>query len=276
MSTTNVVRLPQGFIVPDADTRKAEGVAAEAITRAKSGWSSPVYTQSRQVTLDRNLVKDNRCVAFEEDSTTLDSYKILRAQIMKRMESNGWNTIMVTSALPDEGKTTTAINLALTMAKDFNRTVLLVDCDLQQQDVHKYLGYRSDKGIVDYLLDDCPVKDLLVWPGIEKVTLISGGRTVRESSDLLGSPRMKELVADLKSRYPDRVIIFDMKSSVAGADSLEFTPLVDGVLMVVQEGRSSVHDINTAIEQLPEGKLLGLMLNRHKAASHSTSQSASR
>jgi non-specific protein-tyrosine kinase len=267
MSTTDAVTLPQGFITKSAGAKSARTPVVDENERAKSGWNSPRYTYSRPVALDREVLHANRCIAFDSDTATIDSYKVLRTQILQRMELSGGNTIMVTSALPGEGKTTTAINLALIVAKEFEKTVLLVDCDLQHQNVHSYMGYSSDKGLVDYLMDDCSIKELICWPGIEKITLISGGRTVKDSSELLGSPRMKELVDDLKTRYQDRVVIFDMPSSSVGADTMVFAPLVDNIVMVVQEGKSSVRDINKTISQLPEDKLLGLMLNRHKAAS---------
>ena len=255
--------------VNDLDT---EFPSVEKIDRSKLGWHSPSYSTSRSIALDPETLHANRCIAFDGDSATIDSYKVIRAHILQRMKHSSGNTLMVTSVLPGEGKTTTAINLALIMAKEFQQTVLLVDCDLQQQDIHKRLGYNSDKGLINYLLDDCPITDLFTWPGIEKITLISGGRTIRDSSELLGSPRMKELVSDMKSRYPNRFIIFDMQSTFAGADTLVFAPLVDNILMVVQEGNSSKKDIKRAISLLPEEKLIGLMLNRHKAASHIASK----
>jgi non-specific protein-tyrosine kinase len=256
---------------PDAPQEiepEAETVSAEVVDRSKLGWYSPNYSASRPIVLDPDVLHANRCLAFDGDSLTIDSYKVLRAQILQRINQSSGNTLMVTSVLPGEGKTTTAINLALIMAKEFQQTVLLVDCDLQQQDIHKRLGYPSDKGLINYLLDDCPVAELFTWPGIEKVSLISGGRTIRDSSELLGSPRMKELVSDMKSRYPNRLIIFDMQSTFAGADTLVFAPLVDNILLVVQEGHSSAKEINKAISSLPGEKLLGLMLNRHRAAAH--------
>jgi non-specific protein-tyrosine kinase len=249
---------------------------AEPIDRMKLGWNSPSYSTSRSVTLDPHTLQGNRCIAFDGDIATIDSYKVIRAQILERMKSSNANTLMVTSVLPGEGKTTTAINLAFIMAKEFQQTVLLVDCDLQQQDIHKRLGYQSDKGLINYLLDDVPLPELFTWPGIEKITLISGGRTIRDSSELLGSPRMKELVSDMKTRYPNRFVIFDMQSTFAGADTLVFSPLVDNILLVIQEGNSSAKDIKRAISLLPEDKLLGLMLNRHKAASHIVTRQDSR
>jgi non-specific protein-tyrosine kinase len=251
-------------LIPQDDWREQETPKVEEVDRSKLGWHSPSYSNSRPIALSQETLHANRCIAFDGDAATIDSYKVLRTQILQLMNRSGGNTIMVTSTLPGEGKTTTAINLAFIMAKEFQQTVLLVDCDLQQQSIHKYLGYPSDKGLINYLLDDCPVNELFTWPGIEKITLISGGRTIRDSSELLGSPRMKELVADMKGRYPNRFVIFDMQSTFAGADSLVFAPLVDNILMVVQEGKSSAQDIKRAISLLPTDKLLGVMLNRHK------------
>ena len=228
------------------------------------GWCSPTYDQSRTVKLEPEITSANRCIAFAEQPQVLDAYKVLRTQILQKMQLLGGNTLMVTSALPGDGKTTTAINLAITMAKEFQQTVLLVDCDLQQQDVHKQLGYKSDRGLIDYLLDDCPVSELFTWPSIEKISVVSGGRLIRESSELLGSPRMKELVSEMKLRYPARFVIFDLQSISAGADALVFAQLVDHIIMVVQEGKTPVSEIKRSIEMLPEGKLLGMMLNRHK------------
>jgi len=255
-------------IVADSFVPAHEEAQPVQSNRPKPGWYSPNYNQSRTVKLVPEVVTANRCITFDGQPQLVDAYKILRTQILQKMQQMGGTTLMVTSAQPGDGKTTTAINLAFTMAKEFQQTVLLVDCDLQQQDVHKQLGYASDKGLIDYLLDDCPVSDLFTWPEIEKITVISGGRTIRESSELLGSPRMKELVVDMKTRYPSRFVIFDMQSISAGADALVFAPLVDHIIMVVQEGKTPIPDIKRTLKMLPEEKVLGLMLNRHKKATH--------
>ena len=169
---------------------------------------------------------------------------------------------MVTSPRPGEGKTLTAINLALTIAKAFSQTALLVDCDFHQQQIHRYLGLESDKGIVDYLLDGVPLKDLIIWPKIEKLTLISGGRTISESAELLGSQRMKDLVAEMKTRYDDRYVIFDVPPLLSGADALTFSQLVDGIVMVVEEGRTPIKEVEKALELIPKEKFLGFVLNK--------------
>ena len=227
----------------------------------KIGWVSPTYNKSRPVQLVPDIIENNRCVGFFPSAPEVEYYRLLRTQILQRANEKGGNTIMVTSSLPGEGKTLTAINLAFTFAKEFKQTALLVDCDLRQQKIHEYLGLNSEKGLVDYLLDDKPVQDLVIWPGIEKLTLISGGRATAGSSELLGSPRMKELVEDMKSRYPERFVIFDVPPLLSTADALAFAPFVDHILVVVRAGRTSIRDVNKALRLLPREKVLGLALN---------------
>ena len=212
--------------------------------------------------LDPDRFARNRFVAFDPGAPEVEFYRMLRTKILHRTEGIGGVTVMVTSALPGEGKTTTAINLAFTFAKAYSQTVLLVDADLKQQKIHEVLGFENDKGLADYLLDSCPLSDTIVWPGIEKLTILSGGRTVTESSELIGSPGMKVLVEEMKSRYPERYVIFDVAPVLIGADALSFAPLVDCILFVVQAGRTSLQDVNRAIKMLPQEKVLGLVLNR--------------
>ena len=222
----------------------------------------PVYSDSAAVSLNEALVQDNRCVCLSPDAPELDFYKVLRTQIVHRSKEKGWNTIMVTSTRPGEGKTLTSINLALTFAKAYGQTVLLVDCDMRQQKIHTYLGLNSDKGIADYLLNDRPLKDLILWPKVEKLTLISGGDTIIESAELLGSQRMKDLVAEMKSRYSDRYVIFDSPPLLSGADALTFSQLVDTVIMVVEEGKTPLKEIEKAVELIPKEKFMGFVLNK--------------
>ncbi|MCF6291634.1 MAG: polysaccharide biosynthesis tyrosine autokinase [Desulfobacterales bacterium] len=217
-----------------------------------------------QVILEPGKLQENRCVCISSDSVEVEIYKLLRTQILQRTREKGWNTIMITSALPDEGKTLTAINLALTFAKEFAQTVLLVDCDLKRQDIHKRLGVDSPKGLIDYLVDEVPISELLIRPDIEDLTFISGGRTIQESTELIGSPKMKDLIVEMKNRYKDRYIFFETPPVLYGADAVAFAPLVDGILFVVQAGRTSIQNVKKALALLPEEKFLGFVLNRTK------------
>jgi non-specific protein-tyrosine kinase len=233
---------------------------------APSDWKPPVYDQSRRIKLKTDLLVENRCIAIMPEAPEIDSYKVLRTKIQHVARVRGWNTIMVTSTRPQEGKTLTAINLALTFAKTYEQTVLLVDCDFKRQNIHTRLGLKSKIGLIDYLVNDRPLNELIIWPEIEKFTLISGGRPIENSTELMNSPRMKELVTEMKERYADRTIIFDVPPILSGADSLAFAPLVDCLVMVVQAGTTSADDIKKALEAIPDEKFLGFVLNRATAS----------
>ncbi|MBA4391265.1 MAG: tyrosine protein kinase [Syntrophus sp. (in: bacteria)] len=210
-----------------------------------------------------NTLADNRCVAIFPYAQETEVYKVLRTQVLRYTKEKGGNTIMITSALPGEGKTLTAINLAFTFAKLFEQTVLLVDGDLRQQGVHKCLGFENDRGLADYLVDNMPVPEIITWPGIDKLTLISGGRLMHESTELLGSARMTDLVHEMKTRYPDRYVFFDVPPILTSADALAFVPLVDYVIMVVRAGTTPANDVKKALELIPQEKVIGFVLNRY-------------
>jgi protein-tyrosine kinase len=236
--------------------------------KEKAGWVSPAYTKSRTVKLDMNTLANNRCVAIFPYARETEVYKVLRTQVLRYTKEKGGNTIMITSALPEEGKTLTAINLSFTFAKLFEQTVLLVDGDLRQQDIHKRLGFESDRGLADYLVDSRPVPEIITWPGIDKLTLISGGRLIHESTELLGSTRMRDLVHDMKTRYPDRYVFFDVPPILSSADALAFVPLVDYIIMVVRAGTTSTNDVKKALELIPQDKVIGFVLNRYNVPMH--------
>lgn len=152
--------------------------------KEQSGWISPAYVQSQSVILDPLLLARNRCLLYLDNTREAESFRILRTQVLQRTRDSGANTIMVTSALPGEGKTVTAINLAIAIAREFQHTVMLVDGDLRKQSIHKYLGCGGEKGLMDYLAGRSPVSELVTWTGIEKMTIISGGRLQHESSEI--------------------------------------------------------------------------------------------
>jgi non-specific protein-tyrosine kinase len=230
-----------------------------------NGWQPPVYSDSAKVELDHQCLLDNRCICISPDAPELESYKVLRTKIQQLTKEKGWNTLMITSADPGEGKTFTAVNLALTFARAYNQTVLLVDCDFRRQSIQKMMGFESDAGLIDYLVDGRPLNEFIIWPGIDKLTLISGGRTFEDSSELLDSPRMKNLVQELKTRYDDRYIIFDVPPILGSADALALTPYMDCIVMVVEEGKSSMRSVQKALEAIPQEKFLGFVMNRQKA-----------
>ncbi|MEA2083328.1 MAG: AAA family ATPase [Thermodesulfobacteriota bacterium] len=255
------MKLRKALDKANKEQREAPAQPSPVTSSEEIVWEAPVYSESVTVELDPEKLAQNRCVCISHEAPELDAYKVLRTRIQQLTKDRGMNTIMVTSARPGEGKTTIAINLALTFSREFQQTVLLVDCDLKKQDIRKYLGFSSDRGLIDFLENDHLLKDIIIWPGIEKLTLISGGRTVSDSVELLGSPKMKKLVEEMKTRYKDRYVILDVPALLNGADAMAFAPLVDSIVMVVEKGSTSLADVKKAVELLPQDKFLGFVLN---------------
>jgi non-specific protein-tyrosine kinase len=119
--------------------------------------------------------------------------------------------------------------------------------------------------LADYLLGNAAIEDVFVNPGIEKLTILPGGKPLSNSSELLGSKRMEELVIDLKNRYRnDRIVIFDSPAMLACTDPLVFSHLIDGVIIVVQAERTSPDDIRRVVDLLQDRPILGTVLNKSK------------
>jgi non-specific protein-tyrosine kinase len=196
------------------------------------------------------------------DSAKSRLYEVLRAQIQLASGERNLRTIMVTSAEPGDGKTLTSINLACSFAKAHHQTVLLVDADLKKQQIHHYLGIESPYGLIDYLLGERSMEECLVWPGIDKMVLLSGGQTLQDSSELLSSPIMKSFVQDVRNRYEDRFVFFDAPPVLAGADTMSLAQIVDGIVLVAETGKTSKDKFKKAVDLLPREKLIGVVMNR--------------
>jgi non-specific protein-tyrosine kinase len=227
------------------------------------------YSDTKIHKIDSNVLKKGKIVSLFHEIENIDQIKTLRTQVINRLNEVGGNSILVTSANPYEGKTFTAINLGVSIAQELDRTVLLVDADMRKHTRHHkdfatdFFGTDFTEGLSNYLLGQAEISDLLVNPGIERIVVLPSGRPLPNSAELLGSPRMVMLVNDIKSRYADdRIIIFDSTSLLNFADPLVLTLYVDGILLVVEEQRTTTQDIAKMLELLKDKPLFGSVLNK--------------
>jgi protein-tyrosine kinase len=226
-----------------------------------------LYTRTRQERPPHSLLREQRVISAYETGALTDAYKILSTQVLHKLRNNRWNSLAVTSPNTGEGKTLTAINLAISLAKEVNYTVLLVDADLRNPGVHRYFGMQPGQGLSDYLLHDAPLADLLVNPeGIPRFVILPGGKPLSNSSEMLNSPKMTRLVDELKARYSSRIVLFDVPPLLASADTLAFSPHVDAALLVIEEGRTAAQDARRATELLANTRLIGTVLNKSRSA----------
>jgi capsular exopolysaccharide synthesis family protein len=195
-------------------------------------------------------------------SEVYSAFSRLRNQIIKRLQENGWTTVAITSPSRASGTTLTAINLAISIARDFSYTVLLVELDLVNPSFRQVLGFKQPQGIVDHLLRDVPIAEILLDPGIDRLVVVPAGSPVTNSSELLASPKMTRLLEELKSRHEHKIVLFDLPAVLAIDDAMAFSPFVDCALLVVEEGETRVNDVRRALDQLKSTEILGVVLNR--------------
>ncbi len=220
------------------------------------------YTQTRVFKPDSTVLKNNRVVTGFKPGGWVESYKMLRTRTLQMMENNGWSTLAVTSPSSNSGNSLTCVNLAISIAMELDRTVLLVDANFNNPSVNGLLDIEAEQGLGDYLLNDKPITDLLINPGIERMVVLPAGQPVLNSTEILRSPKMIQLVDELKTRYPSRIIIFDMPPLLSQADALSFSPYVDSVLLVIDEGHTKTEDMTYAATLLKDVNLLGTVFNR--------------
>jgi capsular exopolysaccharide synthesis family protein len=226
-----------------------------------------VYTQTRTVQVPREILEKNRVIAGVDDPGVTSAYKMLRTQVLQRMRAHGWSTLAVTSPASGEGKSLTAVNLAVSLAREVNHSVLLVDLDLRRPSIARYFGYEPVFGLRDYLVDDVPLTEILFTPGIDRLAVLPGGKPLAETSELLTAPKMVHLAQELKGRYARRTVIYDMPPLLYADDVLAFSPNVDAALLVVQEGKTHRDDLQRAIAMLENLNLAGVVLNNAQQAS---------
>lgn len=220
------------------------------------------YTQTRVLEVRPEVMQRNRLIAPTDAGAALNAFKLLRTQLLQIMDRNDWCALGVTSPGPGAGKTLTAINLAISLALDVNHTVLLVDLDLRRPSVHRYFGLEDTRGLGDYLTGGSDLRGLLFNPGIERLVVLPGGAPRENSSELLTSPRMIELAREMKARYRSRIVLFDLPPLFAGDDALAFSPRLDAVLMVAEEGRTKKREIEAAVALLGAVPIIGPVLNK--------------
>lgn len=220
------------------------------------------YDQTRVVEVNQDELVRRRVFTGSTCDSPTTVYKLLRTQLLQKMREFGFKTLGVTSVSPGEGKTLTAVNLAAAMSLDENHTVLLVDLDLRRPSVASLLGFNPEFGIVDFLKDNVPLNRLLVHPCIGRLVVLPGRGSIEGTSEVLASSKMGNLVDDFKGRYTNRIVLFDLPSLSEGDDVFAFLPHVDGLLLVIEEGKVKRAHFEELVSLLPQEKILGTVVNK--------------
>lgn len=251
-------------IQPAVEPVAVAAVAAVAIDdELHEGGNPPFLIDPELLAAQGMLVPDDRRAQIKEE------YRYIKRKLLHNAFSPAGelapkaNLVMITSANPHEGKSFTAINLALSIAHEQDRTVLLVDADVVKPSLGEHLGLPPQRGLVDYLLGDVDdIGELILNTSLPRLKLILAGRQHHLTSELLASDRMSQLVAELGSRYADRMVLFDTPPLLGVSESHSMAMQVGQTVFVVAHGQTAQKDVQSALELLNPEAAVGFVLNR--------------
>lgn len=256
----------------NVDSGSQTSVIAEQHTKPQQTTSanSAVSAEKKYIELDLEFFKQSGMVtANKERSQINEEYRAIKRKVLNNAfgQLSGTlaksNIIMVTSSKPGEGKTFTAANLALSIALEQNKTVLLVDADVLRPNVMRTLGKKNQSGLIEYLLgEENSFSDILLHTNLDKLRVVPAGRAHHLSNELLASQKMNDLMDELATRYTDRVIIVDTPPLLGINETAVLANLAGQAIVVVEEGRTKIHDLKKAIEQLNPDMAVGFVVNK--------------
>jgi protein-tyrosine kinase len=213
--------------------------------------------------IDWAELKERRVIATGDTQAAGHAYRMLRTQILQRARGHGLSTLGVVSAVNGEGKTLTAVNLALSLAAEPNQSVLLLDLDLRRPAVARTLGLPAQRGLESWFGGDEPTRNVCYGiEGVERFYVLPTMAPVIGSSEVLAGIGTRKLFNELKGRDPGRMLIVDLPPVLLSDDALMVAPLLDAVVLVVNERRTKREDVVRVVELLGNTRIVGTVLNR--------------
>jgi protein-tyrosine kinase len=238
--------------------------------------SAPARSPSRaarQFAVDRNRLRALSLITPDGERTPLaESFRRIKRQILANVAkpkpgAPPANLVLVTSALAGEGKTFCAINLAISLALERDRTVLLVDADVARPSISRVLGLRAEGGLMEVLLDrDVDFGDVLWKTDIGGLTVLPAGTAHQHATELLASDAMAGLLRDMAERYHDRIVVFDSPPLLAASEAAALASHVGQVVLVVEANKTSEAALKQALGRIDTSTVTGLLLNKVQSA----------
>jgi len=254
---------------PQNDVKKnvsASGNNASVVNNAEDPLVPPIesitYSQTKVVKVSNEQLERKKLIAAFYNNPQSAVFRMLRTQVLKRMRSNHWQTLAITSPTEGEGKSVVAANLAIAIAMELNQTVLLVDMDLRNPTIGRYFGLDVKIGLKEYLSGDYALADILVNPGIKRLVILPGLGRAEDSAELLSSPKMANLVSDIKSQYDSRIILFDVPPVLQTDDVILTANYFDSTLLVLEDGKNVETNIVKTLQMLEGSNLMGTVINK--------------
>jgi protein-tyrosine kinase len=223
---------------------------------------SLVGPQFSELDVNPAYLLSKRIVSYDGADHRSRPYDMLRTQVLHLMDEHGWKVLGVTSPTPGCGKTVTAINLAFSISRQENQSVVLVDVDLRKPQVANYLGViPGDRGVLDILDRRVMYRDALLWAcaANQRIAVLPTADT-RQSAERMSSRAMISLLQDLKGDY--HIVLLDLPPTLSSDDVISILPLLDCVLLVSAAGQSKAADIQESLRHLGSTPMIRIVLNK--------------
>jgi protein-tyrosine kinase len=247
------------------DSKSGDTEQDDFASTLRHGLQNAVAFPQSMAALEERRRERERILAPGAPEPAGGPYKMLRTQVLRRLSQLNANTLAILSAGKGEGKTLTAINLAIAVAADTRHTALLVDLDLRNPSIASRLGFEPAVGIEECLQSRRPVYEAMVKiSGYDRLTVLPARARVEQSSELLAGQRTGELMHELRTRYPDRILIFDLPPVLLADDALAFSRHVQAGLLVVAECATERDGIKRSLTLLEKLPIVGSVLNRSR------------
>jgi exopolysaccharide/PEP-CTERM locus tyrosine autokinase len=252
--------------LPQEDTGvRDEGKASEPSKRLSPDPKAVVAERVRKAAELRKTGSSTSnpfLVTFvEPESVVAEQFRKLKAKIHRLNASKSLKTIMITSAMDGEGKSFTAANLGVSLAREIHNRVLMIDCDLRNPTLTEYFGLENRRGLSDYIQGGGGLQDLVKETRIERLRILPAGMAENAPADLIASNKMKALLNELKSQPETEFVVIDSPPLLATTEPEVLATLVDGVIFVVRAGVTPRETVEQAMASLEKGKILGAVLN---------------
>lgn len=229
---------------------------------------APTGLKSRRIDLDIDLLEQKGYLTPNTKNRVMfEQYRRIKLPILQKAfkgPDGRKNILMLTSSLEGEGKSFTALNLAMSVAYEYNQTVLLIDADIIKKQTSSVLGLKQEPGLIDYLTDKSPgLSDLMLTTNIPNLNILPAGGDSDRITELFNSKKMGQLVDELSSRYDDRLIILDAPPLLQETSSEALKKLVHQIIFVIEAEKTPLHIIKTAYQIIDDNKKdLGVVLNK--------------
>jgi capsular exopolysaccharide synthesis family protein len=238
-------------------------IGAAAAQRAPKEKEIDVdYLKTDVVELDPEHLERNRILAFTKDIPNHAAFDILRTKVIQKMDENGWRTLAITSPSQAAGKSVISINLAISLARQTHRTAMLVDFDLRRPQIGSYLGVKKDISLNEVLVGKATLAEAMLNPSLPRLVILPTNRPEPKSAELLSSPQIGQMITDLRERYQERIVLFDLPPMLASDDAMAVLPKMDCVLVIIGNGMSNKREIEECMRHVPRDKLLGVVMNK--------------